>query len=183
MAWPLFFLTQVNYMGANEAWLSYIAVSANILIWLTVRPWSRFIERHGIRFALVIGCLGLVPSPLLTVFSASLPAAWGLPSLLLFSLLNGLTFSAFQLTILQCLLEVVPVRFKALNLSFYTTILLLANTIMPMFGVQIYTWLGSDLRAMTWAMGAASVVRLLGTLLFFLRWVRMKQESDCGIRV
>jgi len=182
LAWPLFFLTQVNFLGANEAWLSYIAVPGNILIWLTVRPWSRFIEKHGIRFTLVIGCFGLAINPLLTAASAYLPAGWGLPALLIFNLLNGLTFSAFQLTVLQCLLEVVPPRYKALNLSFYTTLLLLANTLMPMIGVQIFNALGADLRAMTLAMAVSTVVRLAGTILFYWRWRTLRHEPDCGKR-
>ncbi len=176
MAWPLFFLTQVDYLGANEAWLSYITVPGSILIWLTVRPWSRFIERHGIRFTVIIGCFGLALNPLLTVLAAYLPVGWGLPALLVFNLLNGLTYSAFQLTVLQCLLEVVPPRYKALNLSFYTIILLAANAVMPMVGVQIYSWLGSDLRAMTGAMVAAAVVRLAGTALFYWRWRQSRRS-------
>jgi Na+/melibiose symporter-like transporter len=59
MSWPLFFLLQVDYMQANESWLSYVIVTGSLLQWLTVGHWSRFIERRGIRLALVVGAVGL----------------------------------------------------------------------------------------------------------------------------
>jgi MFS family permease len=182
MAWPLFFLTQVNYLGANEVWLSISSVSSNLIIWLSVRPWGKFIERHGIRFTLFLGCLSLGVSPLASVAACFLPAGYGMPGLIAMNTFNNITFSAFQLTILQCLLEVVPTRYKPLNLSLYTACTLLANTVMPYFGVQLYGWLGSDLRAMSLAMITASILRFCGAGLFFLRWRRLRQEPDSGIR-
>ncbi|HBP37868.1 MAG TPA: hypothetical protein DD640_03850 [Clostridiales bacterium] len=183
MAWPLFLLVQVKYLGANETWLSIITVTANLIPWLTVRYWSKFVERKGIRFTLIIGCLGLAINPITTISSAYLPGAWGLPGLVLFNIIYGLTFSAFQLTILQCLLEVVPQQNKPLNLSIYTACHLLANAVMPVVGVQLYTWLGSDLRAMTYAMLTASAIRFIGTGLFLLRWARLRRDPDIGMRL
>ncbi len=182
MAWPLFFLLQVDYMGANEAWLSYIAVSSSLLQWLTVRPWGRFIERRGIRLALVIGCLGVAANPVFALLSVYLPAGIQLPGMLILNLVNSCTFSAFQLSILQCLLEAVPERFKSINLSIYSTVLLLAYSLTPILGVQLYNILGADLMAMTWSMAASIFVRLLGALLFLLRWHQLRHEPDCGIR-
>ena len=182
MAWPLFFLTQVNYMGANETWLALVAVPASIAHWLTVKHWGRYIERHGIRITLVIGCLGLTVNPLMAALAVHLPAGLQLPGMLVFNLLNGFTFSAFQLSILQCLLEVVPVRYRTINISVYTTILLLANTIAPIAGVRLYSLFGSDLWAITWGLGISSIIRLLGTGLFLLRWYLMRNQADCGVR-
>ena len=182
MAWPLFFLAQVKYIGANESWLSYIAVSGSLLQWLTVKPWGRFIGKYGIRMTLGIGALGLAANPLFAVLATYLPAGYQLPGMLVFNLVNSCTFSAFQLSILQCLLEAVPVRFKALNLSIYTSFLLLANSIAPLLGTQIYVLLGTSKSSLALTMFISSLIRFIGAGLFFLRWRSLRSEPDCGMR-
>ncbi len=182
MAWPLFFLLQVNFLHANEIWLSLVSVPASLLQWLTVRAWSRYIEKNGNRKALVIGCLGIAVNPALAVCSVYFPAGFGLPALVVLNLVNACTFSAFQLALLQCLLEVVPPRFKPINLSLFTNALILMNAIAPLVSVQFFTWLGSDRRAITLAMLLSAFIRLLGTLLFFIRWRRLRHEPDAGQR-
>ena len=182
MSWPLFFINQIDYLGANETWISLIAVPASVLQWLTTKPWGRFIEKHGIRLTLVIGSVGLAANPVLSVLAAYLPDGFKLPGMLLLNLVCGSTFSAFQLSILQCLLEVIPVRYRTINISVYTTILLVVNTITPMLGVQIYVALGSDLRAMTLSMAVSSVIRLVGSGFFLLRWHMLRGEKDCGLQ-
>lgn len=183
LAWPLFFLTQVHYLGADEAWLGYIVVAPGLVQWLTIKPWGKFIEKYGVRLALVIGCMGLAINPVFSILSAYLPAGLRLPVFLAFALINAATFGAFMLSALQALLEVIPQQYKQLNLSLYTTFLLLANTVMPLTGVQLYRALGETLGSMTIMMAASSAVRLTGALLFLLRWYKMRGEPDCGKRV
>ncbi|HBP37579.1 MAG TPA: hypothetical protein DD640_02340 [Clostridiales bacterium] len=182
MAWPLFTLIQVRYIGADETWLSLVALANYLVPWLTMPFWSKFIEKHGIRFTLVIGCLGMIISPITTLIDAYLPPAWMLPALVFTNCIYGLTFGAFQLTILQCLLEVVPLQNKPLNLSLYTAGILLTNAVLPTLGVQLYAALGSDLRGMTLAMTVSILLRTIGTVLFFCRWLRLRREPDSGMR-
>lgn len=170
LSWPLFFINQVTFLGANETWISLIAVPANIVQWLTARPWGRFIEKHGIRLTLVIGSIGLAINPMLAVLAAYLPDGWKLPGMMILNLVTGVTFSAFMLSILQCMLEVVPVKYRTINISVYTTLLLIMNTIGPIVGVRIYVLLGSDLKAMTLSMLVSSIIRFIGGGLFLLRW-------------
>jgi hypothetical protein len=182
MAWPLFLLLQVNYMGANEAWLSYVLVSASLLQWATVRHWGRFIEKHGVRLTIVIGAAGLTVNPLFAMLSSYLPTDWRMPGMLVFNLVNAATFSAFQLSLLQCLLEVLPRKNKQLNLSFYTALLIFSNALMQWFGVVFYVRLGDSHSAMTISLVTSSLIRLVGTLLFFWRWFHLRHEPDAGIR-
>lgn len=183
LAWPLYFLTQVHYLGADEAWLGYIVVAPGIMQWLTIKPWGKFIEKRGVRLALVIGCLGMTINPALSILAAYLPAGVRLPLFLGFGLINAATFGAFQLSVLQALLEVIPQQYKQLNLSIYTTFLLLAHTVMPLAGVQLYTALGENLGSMTIMMLVSSVIRLFGALLFLLRWYKLRAKTDCGRRI
>jgi hypothetical protein len=105
-----------------------------------------------------------------------------MPAMLVFNLINAATFSSFQLSILQCLFEVVPNRFKQLNLSLYTTLLLFANAFMQFFGVRFYVMLGDTHTAMTIALAVSAAIRLLGTILFVWRWYRLRYEPDAGKR-
>ena len=183
MAWPTFFIAQVTYMHADESWLGYLTVSASILQWLSVKPWGKYVEQHGTRKALAIGSVGLALNPLFTVFCIYLPVPLQLPVLLALGLLNACTFGAFQISILQCLLEVIPVRFRALNLSVYSSALLAANAVMPMLAVWIYSAFGTNLFALTISMGAATAIRLIGAVLFVIHWLNLRREPDCGIRI
>jgi MFS family permease len=182
MSWPLFFLLQVNYLHANEVWLSLIAVPGSILTWLTVRPWGKYIERHGSSKALIFGCVGVAVYPFLTAATAYLPAGFGLPGLAITSLLVSITTSAFQLALLQCLLEVVPEKYKNLNLSIYANFLILTNAVAPMIGVLIYNVCGANLRAMTLTLFLSGLIRFAGALLFLLRWQRLRKAPECGIK-
>jgi hypothetical protein len=183
MAWPLFFLVQVDYMQANESWLSYVIVTGSLLQWLTVGRWSRFIERRGIRLALVIGAFGLAVSPALAVLSSYFPLGWRMPAMLVSNFFSAATFSAFQLSSLQCLFEVLPARFKRLNLSLYTALLLLVNASMQWFGVKLYVMLGDSHTAMTISLFVSGAIRLIGTALFFWRWYQLRHEPDAGKRI
>jgi MFS family permease len=147
-----------------------ISVPANIVQWLTARPWGRFIEKYGIRLTLVIGSIGLAINPMLAVLAAYLPDGWKLPGMMVLNLVTGVTFSAFMLSILQCMLEVVPERYRTINISVYTTLLLIMNTLGPLVGVRIFILLGSDLKAMTLSMLVSSIIRFIGGGLFLLRW-------------
>lgn len=182
MAWPLFFLLQVNYMGANEAWLSYVLVSASLLQWATVKYWGRFIEKYGVRLTIVIGAAGLTVNPLFAILSSYLPMDWRMPGMLVFNLVNAATFSAFQLSLLQCLLEVLPRKNKQLNLSFYTALMVFSNALMQWFGVAFYVWLGDSHGAMSVSLAVSSLIRLIGTALFFWRWLYLRREPDAGRR-
>ncbi len=180
MSWPLFFLTQVVYLGSDESWLSLVSVSASLVQWMTVGFWSRFIERHGVRMTLWIGALGLAFNPLACSIAMRIPGPAALPSYLLLNLVNSLTFSAFQLAILLCLLEVIPEEGKTVNLSIYSLFTTLSNAVMPMVGVGIYRALGNDRFAMMAAMEISAGLRFLGALLFLLRYLLLRKEPDSG---
>ncbi len=182
MAWPLFFLTQVRYLGADEAWISWIAVLSSLLNMATTGYWSRFIDRHGIRLTLVIGILGVATTPFVYLFSTYLPAGIALPALFAMTTLIGLTFPAFQLAIFQCLLEVVGEEDKTLRIAIFSSLTLVTNILAPLFGVWMYESLGSNRWAMSMTMGLSSLLRFAAAGAFAVRWYRLRGAPDAGKR-
>jgi MFS family permease len=101
MSWPLFFIAQVRFLGADEAWISVLSVSVSLLNLAVTGFWSRFIEKHGVRATLVIGILGLSINPVIYAFATFLPTAAALPMVFVLNMLVGVTFPAFQLSIVS----------------------------------------------------------------------------------
>lgn len=180
MSWPLFFITQVRYLHADEAWLSWLAVSTSLLNMATTGFWSRFIDRHGVRATLVVGIVGLATNPFIYAFATFLPAGIALPALFVMNTIIGLTFSAFQLAQLQCLLDVVGEEDKTLRIAFFSTLSLLSNVLSPMLGVWIYGALGSDRTALAVTMGLSTALRLVAAGAFAYRWHRLRGTPDIG---
>lgn len=166
MGWPLFFLSEVKYCGADEAWLSYVTVSGNLLQVATVKFWSRFVERRGPYYGLIAGMLGLVTNPFLVGLSTYLPQPLRMPGLLILNLVSAACFSAFQISLLQCILREIPQERLNLNLALLNTSILAVNAAMQMLGVSFYRLLGENQGAMMLALCTSGAIRILGTLLF-----------------
>lgn len=159
MAWPLFFLYQVDYLHANEAWLSIITLGNSLAGVATYSYWSKQIEKRGARFVVVLGALGLAVNPLVMVCVKSLPMA------LMLNTFIGLTFSGFQVALFECLMEVVPQENKTINIAIYTTFISISGFLSPMMGVAIY-----KLTSIYVAMVLAGILRLLMSGLLYLRY-------------
>lgn len=174
MGWPLFFLNQVHYCGADESWISYILVSQNILQVLTMRHWTRYLEKRGPYRTLLFGMAGLVTNPFLSALAGTLSPLWKLPALLLFNLLVAATFGAWQLALLQCLLKELPEEGINISLALFNTSMLAANAIMQMLGVALYNSLGGTQHAVILSLAAAGMIRLAATGMLALK-IRKEQ--------
>lgn len=159
MAWPLFFIYQVSYLHANEIWLSYFTIAANIATAATFPFWRRVIEIKGAQWAAIIITACQALNPLLTVISPTLFL------LVLVNIFNGLTNSGFQLVLFDNILEVIPRENKTLNIAIYTTLLNISGLMAPVLGVCLY-----HLAGMFTAMTIITVLRFSGAALFFLRY-------------
>jgi MFS family permease len=159
MAWPLFFIFQVDYLHADEAWLSFLTVANGIAGVVTYSYWGRMIEKKGSKWVVMIGAAGFAISPILTVLSPNLPV------LLLANIASGLTFGAFQLALFDNLLEVLPQENRTLNIAIYTTFISISGFISPMIGVAIY-----KATSIYTAMILAGILRFIGTGLFYIRY-------------
>ncbi len=166
MGWPLFFIYQVDVIGINEAWLSYVNVAVGFAGVITYTFWGKIIEKKGARLVLIFGTLGLSVNALTMILVKS-----QFP-LLLQSTVTGLTFSAFTLAIFSNLIEVVPQKNKTINIAIYTTLIYLSQFISPLVGVWLY-----KRTSIIFALGCIGLFRLLATILFVLRYLRSRKHQ------
>jgi len=132
MGWPLFFLYQVDVVGINEAWLSYVNVGVGFAGIITYSLWGKAIEKKGAQLILIAGTFGLAMNALTVILVNTRYM------LLVQSTLTGLTFSAFTLAIFENLIEVVPQKNKTINIAMYTTLINISQFVSPLIGVWLY---------------------------------------------
>lgn len=166
MGWPLFFLTQVHYCGADESWLSLTTVSGSLMQLLTVRKCSSLIERRGSHAGLIVGMLGLCFSPFFCLIAISMPAAVRMPTLLVLNMLVCATFPSFTMSLLHRLLAEIPQEDRNLNLAIFNTGILAVNALMQMSAIWVYQLGGENLVGMIIAQLICGTLRVSGTLLY-----------------
>ncbi len=164
MGWPLFFIYQVDVIGVNEAWLSYVNVAVGFAGVLTYTFWGRLIEKKGSRLVLFFGSIGLAVNALTIVLVKTQFL------LLIQSTVTGLTFSAFTLAIFQNLIEVVPQKNKTINIALYTTLIYISQFASPLVGVWIY-----KRTSISTALAFVGVLRLSAAILFLIRYLRSRK--------
>jgi MFS family permease len=175
--WTLYFIGQTQYLGMNEAWLSYVNIANAIIQFLTMGIWSKINSRHGVRFAIIFGSLGLAFCPIGMILSTSIQTGNARLVFLIVNTIFNITLATTTLNILQCLLQVIPDSNKTLNISIYTALVMLSNGIMPFVGVSIYQMMGADLRALHTIFWVIFVFRLIATGLWALRWWVLRREN------
>lgn len=176
MDWTLYFLGQVNYIGLNEAWLSYVSIGGAVVQFLTVGFWSRINVKWGVRFGMIFGNLGLSLFPICMIISTSIPSEYGKVVFLILNTLCNFAMATTTLNILQCLLQVIPDKNKTLNISIYTVLVTLSNAVMPLVGVSVYTALGADLQAMHMVFWIIFALRIVATGLWITRYIMLRNE-------
>lgn len=175
--WTLYFIGEANYLGLDEAWLSYVNIGGTLVQFITIGFWSRMNKRRGVRFGIIFGNLGLSLFPLAMIISTSLPQAQGKPVFLILNMVSNIAFATINLNVLQCLLQVIPDNNKTLTISLYTILVTLSNAFMPMVGVLIYTALGGDLRGLQLTFALIFLLRITSTCFWFLRWRKLKNRK------
>lgn len=176
MGWPLFFLTQVHYCGADESWLSLTTVSGSLMQLLTVRKCSSLIERRGSHTGLIVGMLGLCFSPFFCLIAISMPAAVRMPTLLVLNMLVCATFPSFTMSLLHRLLAEIPQEDRNLNLAIFNTGILAVNALMQMSAIWVYQLGGENLVGMIIAQLICGTLRVSGTLLYIF-WSRRAGQA------
>jgi len=176
--WTIYFIGEVNYLDMNEAWLSYVNIGAAAVQFVTIRFWSKLNLKKGARFSIIFGGLGLSIIPVIVNISLDMPKTVAKPFFVAMNSLANFAFATVALNIQLLLLQVLPEKNKTLNISFYTVLVMLSNAFMPMAGVAIYRLMGADLQAFQNTYWIIFAMRLTSTILWFLRWWKLRKEAD-----
>lgn len=171
MAWPLFSIYMIKNLGAEEMWLSVIAIASAISMYFSYPFWSRQIAQKGNDHVIAVTTMGMALTPILYGLS---------PNLYVLTPVAAITgyFTAGTMTVLlNGLLEVATGKERLLTIAFYSTLTNLSLAVSPFVGhyfLQHYSIYA--------ALGVAACVRALGSLAFFVRKsIRVKRTRQGGL--
>ena len=173
--WTLFFIGQIRYLGFDESWISYHNVATNLVQFLTIGFWSRVNERKGVRFGMFFGAISVAVWPLGFFFVTILPENMARIVFIIVAAIGNFAVATVLMNPVQCLLQVVDERHKAISISVYTVFIALSNAMMPMVGVQIYSSMGGDFKAF---LATYIVIIFLRFVAAGLLIVRYKMSGD-----
>lgn len=155
--WPLWTIYRVDFLHANNVWMSVATVAGAVGSMVTFHWWSDFSKRKGNNAALVLAAAGLTVLPAVWVPVRSLWVAT------IFDFLGGFAGAGVNLALLNRLLEVASHERRTADVAYFNVAVQLAATVAPMLWTAAYDHWG-------WAvsMGGSSVVRLLAVLGYWL---------------
>lgn len=158
MGWPLFNLYNINYLKADEGWLSAFSIAAGLSSILTVTYWAKLADKKSNSFVLSISTLGMSLTPIL-VASASTNKMMAL-----FNIIIGISTTGTLLVLFNILLEVTPSKNRTIYMALYNTLIAISATISPSIGVYL-----KDKFSIYIALIIVGILRFIGSLSFFIR--------------
>lgn len=177
MDWSIYFIAQFRYLELNETQLSLVAALSALTQFLMLGTWSRISATRGVRFVFVIGAGGFAFCSLTILLAMLMPQSAGIWFYYFFHCIGSSAYSAFQLSLLLCLLEVIPNVNKTFSIAIYSTIILISNAAMPFLGVHIYNLLGESKQAMVITIGIVTAIRIIATSAALVRYFVYKNRE------
>ncbi len=172
--WSLWFIAQTQYCGMSELNMSVLNALCCVTQLLTIGWFARLNQKRGVGFSLLFGIGGLMLCPLTVCLCLALPHAARPPVFIVLVTLLYAPQSCINLCVVQMLLSAVPERGRSLIVSLYTIVVTLSNSLMPLLGVQLYTWLGASAQALLAINLCVSLWRATALCIFALRWRRQR---------
>ncbi|SHJ96987.1 Major Facilitator Superfamily protein [Anaerobranca californiensis DSM 14826] len=160
MGWPLFTIYQIDYLGADGTWISYLSVGNGLAGFITYPLWSKLVNKKGNNYAVILATFSIAMSPFLFAIS------WNLYILLVVNFFMGTAVAGISLVLFNLLLEVVPNENRTLSIALYNTLISLSAIVSPMVGAFVYETFGSIYLALI----TAGTFRMLGSFTFLLRY-------------
>ena len=131
MAWPLFTIYNVEYLGASNSWIAIINVVNTVASIATYRLWGRLADRIGTIPATAVSAAGLAVFPVLVAVSTSLPMVTAM------NIFVGAFGGALAFLLFNALLEVTPDTNRTGYIAVYNTLVNVAAAVSPMIGVAL----------------------------------------------
>lgn len=166
--WSMWYIGEMQYVGLSEFQLSIVNGLGSVASLLSIGMWSRRVGQQGVDSVFPFAIAGLASSTVAMLVSLMLPAA--LRPTVFIVLQTGACYLQGCLTLctVQLLLRSVPRKNRTLIISLYNMVIILSNSLMPLLGVEIYTRLGADKRALQ-IFYVLSFLARVGVMFFYVR--------------
>lgn len=157
MGWPLFSIYQIDFLGADEKWLTVLNVTSSLAMFLSFGYWQRLIEKKGNAFVITAATFCMALTPIFFIFS---------PNLYIMTVtgcFTGIFTAGTTVVILNSLLEVVPEDKRMIYVAIHATLTNITLAIAPMVGNAVLS--ASTIQT---ALIITSLFRIIGSAAFFL---------------
>jgi hypothetical protein len=163
MGWPLFNIYQMQFLGADEMWLTILGVTSGIVMFVSFNFWKKMIINKGNSHAIAIATTGMAVTPIL--FAAS-------PNLYVLTVIGLITgfFTAGTITVIvSSLLEVAPKENRDMYFAIHATLTSVTLFISPFIGGFVF-----DHTTIYISLFVTAIFRFLGAFAFIIRNKKMK---------
>jgi len=158
LAVPLYAIYRVRVLDISEGWIGVLSMVSSAITIVAYYAWGRVAEKRGWRLVLVLGALGACCYPIGTALSRHVG------SLLVVAAVGGVASPAFNLGLLNGLLEVAPASRRVTYLAVFNTLVHITGFVSPLLGTMLTGRLG-----IRTVLVIASAVRVVG----FLAYLRL----------
>ena len=139
---------------------------------------SKLCRRKSEHFTIIFVCAGLLLCPITVASMTLLPQSARMPYFMILALIGNIPQGATNMCVVQLLLQATPKKNRALIISIYTLFVTLSNSLLPFFGVSVYTALGANDTAIFTVNVIESAARFGVLIMMVLRYRMMKRRGD-----
>lgn len=177
--WSMWYIGQIQYVKMTEADLSLYNALACLGQLLVMGFFVRMVEKKGTMFTFLIALVSLALCPMVMFASlAAAPMGYGPITMIVLATVVFSPQCAVNLCLVQMLLDAIPEKNRSLIVSLNMMFVTLSNAFVPFLGVQLYTALGSDLRAYKLFMLTALIFRTTTLVIFVLRYLAGRRVKN-----
>ena len=158
MGWPLFGIYQIKYLGADEMWLTILAVTSQLAMVASFTFWQRQISKRGLKTIVAISTFGMALTPIIFMLSPNLYI------LNVVGIVTGFFTSGCITSILCSTIDASPDKDRMVYMNVHATLTNITLFISPLVGNLFLGLLGIKT-----ALLLTSLFRFIGSFAFFIR--------------
>lgn len=166
MGWPLFSYYQIEYLRADEKWLTIMNVINSLAMVLSYNLWASLIRRKGYPFVIAVVTAGMSVTPILFALSRTLLVNT------VMGVSTGIFTAGITVVILGSLLESASPDEVLLSAALHQTLISITLFISPFIGELLLRSLGIHK-----ALYFTALFRFIGSAAFFVRWITLKSPD------
>jgi len=176
--WSMWYLSEIQYIGMTEMHLALFNALICIFQLLTIGFFARMNNKRSVDYTFLYAIIALCLCPLAVMISSMMPMNIRPWFFIVFALFGNVPQSCIGLCTIQMLLDVLPEKNRSLVTSLYTIAITLSNSLLPLLGVKLYTWLGADYSALITFNTIVFLLRFSTLVVFMRRWIQKKKQKN-----
>jgi len=174
--WSMWYISEVQYCGFTSSSLSYYNAFISVIQFIGISMWVKINRRKGVIFSMFISVFGIAAGSVGVIFSLLVPTNYRILVFTLIAVISTLLQAGMSLAMVQLILDNTPEKNRSVIISIYTMLTTLSNCIMPYLGVQLYTALGANERALMIYYVFVLSIRAIPAYLFYRRYRASKVQ-------